>query len=171
MFTWLYYKPFKRIRICFLSSNLNTCVPWYGETSEMHSVQLGIMCFSCMVASFLFAWLICNQCCLTLHGKNWSSLFPMPKHPLTFFPQTKSSPRSATQASSIVTLRSTEQLQAGHIWAFPGTILAEYDKQITITSMLFPFPPRRLTLSSSDGMTQNDPACFHLLSKTRCLGQ
>lgn len=37
-------------------------------------------------------------CCrsLTLHGKYWSSCFPMPRHPLTFLPQTNSSPRSVS---------------------------------------------------------------------------
>lgn len=54
----------------------------------------------CMVWTLLFAWLILYQCFLTRHGKNWSSLLPMPKQPLTFFPQTKSSPRSAKQPSN-----------------------------------------------------------------------
>lgn len=54
----------------------------------------------CMVSTLLFAWLILNQCFLTRHGKNWSSLLPIPKQPLTFFPQTKSSPRSAKQPSN-----------------------------------------------------------------------
>ncbi len=49
----------------------------------------------------LFAWLILNQCHLTRHGKYWSSFFPMPKQPLTFFPQTNSSPRSAKQPSNM----------------------------------------------------------------------
>lgn len=48
-----------------------------------------------------FAWLILNQCHLTLHGKYWSSFLPMPKQPLTFFPQTKSSPRSAGKPSNV----------------------------------------------------------------------
>lgn len=50
----------------------------------------------CLCVCFVFCL---HQCFLTRHGKNWSSLVPMPKQPLTFFPQTKSSPRSAKQAS------------------------------------------------------------------------
>lgn len=34
---------------------------------------------------------------LTRHGKNWSSALPIPRQPLTFLPQTKSSPLSETK--------------------------------------------------------------------------
>lgn len=44
--------------------------------------------FSMLKEEKLHCWL------LTLHGKYWSSCFPMPRHPLTFLPQTNSSPRS-----------------------------------------------------------------------------
>lgn len=44
---------------------------------------------------------VTNRCALTLHGKYWSSLLPMPKQPRMFFPQTKSSPRSEKSTVTI----------------------------------------------------------------------
>lgn len=78
------------------------------QAHKLHSTS------ACMVSTLLFARLILNQCRLTRHGKNWSSLFPMPKQPLTFFPQTKSSPRSAKQPSNMSRLRGRAPAEPQH---------------------------------------------------------
>lgn len=101
---------------------------WFKERSHRSEI---IPSFSTSAAclTLLFAWLILNQCCLTRHGKYWSSLFPMPKQPLTFFPQTKSSPRSAMQPSNISPLwdwaPAEPQHRAAAVWNKPDLLVGQ----------------------------------------------
>lgn len=93
-------KMFQYVYFTYLKKSL--------QAHKLHSTS------ACMVSTLLFARLILNQCRLTRHGKNWSSLFPMPKQPLTFFPQTKSSPRSAKQPSNMSRLRGRAPAEPQH---------------------------------------------------------